>query len=70
MKLLAGQAQSGTLLAVPKVIALGVRVQLRLLPGEDRESKEVQATIRWIQGTDSVIFESFCGMAKRKIEGR
>ena len=26
-------------------------------------------TIRWIKGHDSVLFESFCGMLKRKLEG-
>ncbi len=26
-------------------------------------------TVRWIKGHDSVIFESFCGMLKRKLEG-
>jgi len=24
--------------------------------------------IRWVKGNDSVIFESFCGMLKRKVE--
>jgi len=36
------------------------------------ENPEVQAgsrvTIRWIKGHDSVLFESFCGMLKRKLE--
>lgn len=26
-------------------------------------------TVRWMKGHDSVIFESFCGMLKRKLEG-
>jgi 23S rRNA (adenine1618-N6)-methyltransferase len=26
-------------------------------------------TVRWIKGHDSVLFESFCGMLKRKLEG-
>jgi 23S rRNA (adenine1618-N6)-methyltransferase len=25
-------------------------------------------TIRWLKGHDSVLFESFCGMVKRKLE--
>ncbi|EFQ99527.1 DUF890 domain-containing protein [Nannizzia gypsea CBS 118893] len=27
-------------------------------------------TVRWVKGVDSVIFESFCGMLKRKVGGR
>jgi 23S rRNA (adenine1618-N6)-methyltransferase len=26
-------------------------------------------TVRWIKGHDNVLFESFCGMLKRKLEG-
>ncbi|KAF7713212.1 Uncharacterized protein PECH_001608 [Penicillium ucsense] len=67
---LAGQARSGKLDTAPTEVELGVRIQVRLLSGTGEEAREVQVTIRWIQGTDSVIFESFCGMAKRKIEGK
>lgn len=28
----------------------------------------VKVTIRWLKGNDSVLFESFCGMVKRKLE--
>lgn len=51
----------------PEQIALGVRIQLRLVRGKEG-SDEVHVTIRWIQGMDSVLFESFCGMVKRKLE--
>jgi 23S rRNA (adenine1618-N6)-methyltransferase len=27
-----------------------------------------EVTIRWLKGHDSVLFESFCGMIKRKVE--
>ncbi|KAJ5833330.1 hypothetical protein N7474_001641 [Penicillium riverlandense] len=53
--------------SIPDQVALGVRVQARLVIGQKPESKEVQVLISWIQGTDSVLFESFCGMLKRKV---
>lgn len=28
----------------------------------------IKVTIRWLKGNDSVVFESFCGMVKRKLE--
>jgi 23S rRNA (adenine1618-N6)-methyltransferase len=31
-------------------------------------SAETVMCIRWIQGQDTVLFESFCGMMKRRIE--
>ncbi|OJJ07081.1 hypothetical protein ASPVEDRAFT_141676 [Aspergillus versicolor CBS 583.65] len=47
--------------------ALGFKIQLRMDPVED---KLVRVVVRWLKGTDSVLFESFCGMIKRKLEGR
>lgn len=32
--------------------------------------ENADVTVRWVKGVDSVIFESFCGMLKRKVEGR
>ncbi|KAJ5176572.1 RNA N6-adenosine-methyltransferase METTL16 [Penicillium canariense] len=64
------QAGSGKLDAMPEDVALGVRIQLKLQRAKHSEENEVQVVIRWIQGTDSVLFESFCGMAKRKMEGK
>lgn len=52
---------------IPDQVALGVRIELKLVRGKD-ETNEVQALIRWIQGLNSVLFESFCGMVKRKME--
>ncbi|KAE8166707.1 DUF890 domain protein [Aspergillus tamarii] len=47
--------------------ALGFKVHLRK---EGIEEKGVRVLVRWLKGTDSVLFESFCGMVKRKLEGR
>lgn len=64
---LAGQ-EGMKITTVPEEVALGVRVQLKLVHGQIPEAKgEVQVLIRWVQGTDSVLFESFCGMLKRKM---
>jgi len=65
---LAGQ-EGMKMTTTPGEVALGVRVQLRLVHGKNPETKgEVQVFTRWIQGSDSVLFESFCGMLKRKME--
>lgn len=56
--------------SIPDQVALGVRVQARLVIGQKPESKEVQVLISWIQGMDSVLFESFCGMLKRKLNAK
>lgn len=45
--------------------ALGVAVHVRQTGIEN-----VDVIVRWIKGFDSVLFESFCGMFKRKIENR
>lgn len=34
----------------------------------DEKEGKVEVKIRWLKGFDSVIFESFCGMVKRKLE--
>lgn len=47
--------------------ALGFKVQLKLDGIEETRTKVV---MRWLKGTDSVLFESFVGMLKRKLEGR
>ncbi|KAI9756542.1 MAG: hypothetical protein M4579_003801 [Chaenotheca gracillima] len=43
--------------------ALGFKIQLTA----SKESKDVNVIIRWLKGNDSVLFESFCGMLKRKV---
>ena len=42
--------------------ALGFKIRLR--KGSEREAKVM---VRWLQGRDSVVFESFCGMLKRQL---
>lgn len=49
--------------------ALVFKVQLRL-DGIIAEERGVRVIVRWLKGSDSVLFESFCGMLKRKLEGR
>ena len=41
---------------------LGFKVQL-----VSSEKGSVEVLVRWIQGRDSVLFESFCGMLKRQL---
>ena len=43
--------------------ALGFKIQLR--KGNERS---VEVMVRWLQGRDSVLFESFCGMLKRQLK--
>lgn len=50
-----------------KIAALGFKVQLRQ---QGIDEKSVTVLIRWLKGKDSVLFESLCGMLKRKLEGR
>ncbi|CAG7942070.1 unnamed protein product [Penicillium olsonii] len=69
MKLAEGNDQTKSK-EMPLKVALGVLVRLRLELGDKPEEKKVQTLIRWIQGTDTVLFESFCGMIKRKLESR
>ena len=38
-------------------VALGIKITV----------KEDEVHVRWLRGTDSVLFESFCGMLKRAI---
>ena len=42
--------------------ALGFRIRLE---GHDGDAKVM---VRWLQGRDSVLFESFCGMLKRQLK--
>ncbi|CAL3971403.1 unnamed protein product [Diplocarpon coronariae] len=45
-------------------MAFGFRVHVDGIPGGAGGSR---ATVRWLKGHDSVLFESFCGMLKRKV---
>lgn len=42
--------------------ALGVKIRLTV-----KQHGAVSVLIRWLQGRDSVLFESFCGMLKRRL---
>lgn len=48
---------------------LGFKVQVRL-DGILAEERGVRVMVRWLKGSESVLFESFCGMLKRKLERR
>ncbi|KAJ9194279.1 hypothetical protein DTO164E3_7385 [Paecilomyces variotii] len=50
-----------------KKAALGFKVQVKQ---ERASANEVAVQVRWLKGTDTVLFESFCGMLKRKVEER
>ena len=58
--------------------ALGFKVQLVVALGENGQQQQqedmtkevVLVTVRWLKGVDVVLFDSFCGMLKRKLEGR
>ncbi|KAJ5794789.1 hypothetical protein N7457_001388 [Penicillium paradoxum] len=67
---LAGEEGAAKLKAIPAEVALGVRVQIRLARGEKPGDQVVKVLVRWIQGLDSVLFESFCGMVKRKLDSK
>ena len=67
---LAGEEGAAKLKVIPAQVALGVRLQIRLVRGQKPDEKEVRVLVRWAQGTDTVLFESFCGMVKRKLEAR
>ena len=43
-------------------LVFGFKVQLK-----SSEKGSVEVLVRWIQGRDSVLFESFCGMLKREL---
>ena len=64
----AGNNETAALLpTVPDQVALGVRLQVTL---SGHRPKEVEVVTSWIRGTDSVLFESFTGMIKRKMESK
>ena len=46
-------------------MALGFKIRVEGVSGGQAG---IRVVIRWIKGNDSVLFESFCGMVKRKLE--
>lgn len=67
---LTGEEGAAKLKVIPTQVVLGVRLQIRLVRGQKPDEKEVRVLVRWAQGTDTVLFESFCGMVKRKLESK
>lgn len=65
---LAGENAPRKLTTIPNNVAMGVRIELKLLPAQPTEDQAVHTVISWIQGTDQVLFESFCGMVKRMMD--
>lgn len=49
-------------------MAFGFRIYVREVSGDGEKSEETEVVVRWLKGDDSVLFESFCGMIKRKVE--
>jgi len=46
-------------------MAFGFKIHVIANPDGESGAK---VTIRWLKGHDTVLFESFCGMLKRKLE--
>lgn len=51
-------------------MAFGFRIYVREVPGEGERPAATEGVVRWLKGDDSVLFESFCGMIKRKVEAQ
>jgi 23S rRNA (adenine1618-N6)-methyltransferase len=49
-------------------MALGFKIYINREESSLMEDAQTKVTVRWLKGHDSVLFESFCGMAKRKLE--
>ena len=49
--------------------ALGFKIQIREVEGGagEQEQERVEVLVRWLQGHESVLWESFCGWLKRKL---
>ncbi len=47
--------------------ALGFKIEILSLEKENEGEEGTEVRIRWLKGRDSVLFESFCGMVKRKL---
>lgn len=58
-------ASQSASIAADDAAALGFRVCVRR-----RSHETTEVIVRWVKGLDHVVFESFCGMLKRKIQER
>jgi len=67
-----GQTPGGDIKEVDvEAATLGFEISLQLQQEPSKEGGVIHRTkilVRWLKGIDSVIFESFCGMLKRKLE--
>jgi len=50
-------------------MAFGFKITVEDVPEETQMDKGVHIIVRWLKGMDSALFESFCGMIKRKVDG-
>lgn len=48
----------------------GLVAKISVLEGAQKNAQETRVQIRWLQGREAVVFESFCGWLKRKLEAR
>lgn len=46
----------------------GFKISIEEVNGESVKQEGARVVIRWLKGIDSALFESFCGMVKRKLE--
>jgi 23S rRNA (adenine1618-N6)-methyltransferase len=60
---ISGEAMVGNF--VPENMKFGFKICLLYPIGE---IASVKVVVRWLKGHDSVVFESFCGMIRRKIQ--
>lgn len=49
-------------------MAFGFKISVRSPPATENVFLVTEVTVRWLKGRDTVVFESFCGMVKRKVE--
>jgi 23S rRNA (adenine1618-N6)-methyltransferase len=49
-------------------MAFGFKISIEEVNGESLKQEGARLVIRWLKGVDSALFESFCGMVKRKLE--
>ncbi|KAI9770160.1 MAG: Methyltransferase-like protein 16 [Candelina submexicana] len=55
-------------------VALGFKIEVGGMKKDGKEEAEgeeqgTEVRIRWLRGKESVLFESFCGMVRRKLTG-
>lgn len=50
---------------LPENVAFGFKISFG---DHEEESPGTKVVIRWLKGHDSVLFESFCGMIKKKLQ--